>query len=171
MIEAPPELGATFAVRVTGRPEFKTDPGNGRDSTAVGDELATDTRTAAEVTEVPFESTAVAVSCVVPATVGDHETEYGGTVTVPKFVDTPPTVEENDTELIVAPATAEAEAETVVAVPTVDEPLLLGEVIATDVPATTVTLTPDEVTEFPLVSVTRAVTVKLPALPGTQVTP
>lgn len=63
------------------------------------------------------------------------------------------------TDWIVAPAVAVAEAVTVVAVPTVAAELFDGAFNATEVAVTAVTLTPVEVAELPLVSVTRAVTV------------
>ena len=81
---------------------------------------------------------------------------------------TPPTVEENETELIVAPAIGVAEAVTVVAVPTVADELFAGAVNATEVAVTAVTLTPVDVAELPFVSVTRAVSVALPAELGIQ---
>ena len=89
--------------------------------------------------------------------------------TVPSAVVVTPTVEENDTDVIVAPAIGVADAVTVVAVPTVADELFAGAVSATEVDVTAVTETADEVTEFPFVSVTRAVSVKLPAEGGTHV--
>ncbi|MFM9081738.1 MAG: hypothetical protein ACKOTE_16700, partial [Opitutaceae bacterium] len=89
--------------------------------------------------------------------------------TVPSAVVTPPTVEEKETDWIVAPAIGVAEAVTVVAVPTVADELFAGAVSATDVAVTAVTLTPEDVTELPFVSVTLAVIVKFPAVDGTHV--
>lgn len=89
--------------------------------------------------------------------------------TVPSAVVTPPTAEEKETDWIVAPAIGVAEAVTVVAVPTVADELFAGAVSATEVAVTAVTLTPEDVTELPFVSVTLAVIVKFPAAEGTHV--
>ena len=87
---------------------------------------------------------------------------------MPSAVVVTPTVEENETDVIVAPAIGVADAVTVEAVPTVADELFAGAVSATEVEVTAVTETADEVTEFPFVSVTRAVSVKLPADVGTH---
>ena len=72
-------------------PVFETVPGNGAVSVIVGAELATETETADDVTEVPLESTATAVSVLTPAVEGVHDTEYGAVVTAaPIAAATPP---------------------------------------------------------------------------------
>lgn len=154
-----PEPGATVAVSVAEVPTVITVPGSGAVITAVGAAAATFTVIAFEVAVVPLESTTEAVRVVAPAAAGVHAIVYGAVFTVPSAVVTPPTVEENETDWIVAPAIGVAEAVTVVAVPTVAAELFAGAVNATDVAVTAVTLTPVEVTVLPFVSVTRAVMV------------
>lgn len=59
---APPDPATAVAVSVTLLPEFTTAPGKGAVSEIVGAELPAVTATAAEVTLVPLESSATAVS-------------------------------------------------------------------------------------------------------------
>jgi len=79
-----------------------------------------------------------------------------------------PTVEENETDVIVAPAIGVADAVTVEAVPTVADELFAGAVSATEVEVTAVTETPGEVAVLPFESVTLTVTEKFPAELGVQ---
>lgn len=89
--------------------------------------------------------------------------------TVPSGVVIPPTVDENETDVIVAPAIGEADAVTVVAAPTVAAELLAGAVSDTEVEVTAVTLTALEVAVLPFESVTRAVSEEFPADVGIHV--
>ena len=87
---------------------------------------------------------------------------------MPSAVVVTPTVEENETDVIVAPAIGVADAVTVVAVPTVADELFAGAVSATEVDVTAVTETPGEVAVLPFESVTFTVREKFPAEPGVQ---
>ncbi len=71
---APPEPGATFAVRVVAEPTETTAPVDGAVSTDVGKEFPAVTATPDEVTDVVAESRATAVSVNAPATAGVHAT-------------------------------------------------------------------------------------------------
>jgi len=155
-----------LAETVTLLPTVTTTPFSGALTATVGAAAATFTVMALEVTVVPLESVADAVRVVAPAAAGVHATVYGAVFTVPSAVGTPPTVAVKETDWIVAPAIGVAEAVTVVAVPTVPDELFAGEVNATEVAVTAVTATPADVAELPFVSVTRAVSVALPAAVG-----
>ena len=152
-----------MAETVTLLPTVTTTPFKGAVTATVGAAAATFTVIALDVTAVPLESVAEAVRVVAPTAAGVHAIVYGAVFTVPSAVVTPPTVEENEMDWMVAPAIGVAEAVTVVAVPTVAAELFAGAVNATDVAVTAVTATPADVAELPFVSVTRAVSVVLPA--------
>jgi len=166
----PPDPEVAFAAILTSDPVVKTEPGVGAVIAIVGNEFPTFTVMALEVTLVPTESTAVAVSEVGPEVVGVHGIVNGAVVTVPSAEVTPPTVDENETEVIVVPSNGAADAVTDVAVPTVAVELLVGAVSATLVPATAVTVMGLEVAVPPVLSITRAVMVAFPATVGAQET-
>lgn len=149
-------------------PTVTTTPLRGALTETVGAAAATFTVTV-DVGVAPFESVAVAVSVVAPTAVGVHAIVYGAVFTVPSGVVIPPTVDENETDVIVAPAIGEADAVTVVAVPTVAAELLAGAVSDTEVEVTAVTLTALEVAVLPFESVTRAVSEEFPADVGIHV--
>jgi hypothetical protein len=115
---------------------------------------------AAEVTTLPNESVARAVTAVGPEAAGVQARVNGALVTVP--TGTPEA--RNSTWVIIAPAVAAAEAVRFTAVPTTAVELLAGAVSETLVATTPVTVTPEEVAVPPKVSVTRAVRVVLPAV-------
>jgi len=74
VIVAPPEPGVTLAVSVVPEPTGTTAPSAGAASVAVGREFPAVTATPAEVTVVPTESSATAVSVYAPAAAGVHAT-------------------------------------------------------------------------------------------------
>ena len=148
-----------MAETVTLLPTVTTTPFKGAVTAAVGAAAATFTVIALEVTVVLLESVAEAVRVVAPTAAGVHAIVYGAVFTVPSAVVTPPTVEENETDWIVAPAIGVAEAVTVVAVPTVADELFAGAVNATEVVVTAVTAIAADVAVAPLESVTFAFTV------------
>jgi hypothetical protein len=131
----------------------------------------TETVTAVEVTEVPFESKATAVIVFDPPTVGVHAIVYGAVVTGAPIATAalPGGVTKNDTDVIVAPAIAAADADRVTGVPRVALELLAGAVSDTEVAVTAVMVTVVEFAIAPLVSTTRAVRLNVPAEVGTQV--
>lgn len=160
-----PDPAVAVAVRATELPTVTTEPANGAVSAMVGAELLTFTVTVEDVTIVPNESVAWAVTAVAPAAAGVQAMVKGAVGTGAPTC-TPPA--KNVTDAIVAPAIGAAEAVSVVAVPTVAVELFAGAVNETDVAATAVTVMADEVPVFPSVSRTRAVIEKLEADAGTH---
>ena len=152
-------------------PTVATVPALGAVNETVGCELATVTDTAADVTLVPVESSATAVSEYAPATDGVHAIVYGAVVTAaPICAAAPPEgVAKKVTEVRVAPSVGVADAVIVVLVPAVAVEFAAGAVMATLVVAAAVIVIAVEVTVLLLVSRTRAVMLWLPAVVGTQV--
>ena len=128
--------------------------------TIVGGAALTVTLMAVEVTTLPNESVARAVRAVGPEAAGVHGRVKGAVVTVP--IGTAPA--RNSTRVMIAPAVAAAEAVRFTGVPTTAVEPPAGAVSATLVATTPVTVTPEEVAVPPSVSVTRAVSVVLPAV-------
>jgi hypothetical protein len=96
----------------------------------------------------------------VPTAAGVHGSVKGALVTTPREV----APAKNSTLVTTVPGVAEAEAVRVNGTPSVAEALVAGAVRVTAVWATPVTVTPEDVTVLPRVSVTRAVSVVLPAV-------
>lgn len=144
-----------------------TVPAAGAVIATVGGEFTTVTFMADEVAVVPVESKTVAVRVVGPAALGVQAIEYGGVVTAaPRARPLP----KNVTDVTVLPRLAAGDAVTAIAVPTVAVELFAGDVRAIEVAVLAVTVTIAEVVEALFESITRAVILKFPALPGTHVT-
>jgi hypothetical protein len=147
-------------------PAVTTVPGTGAVKAIVGGATDTFTLTAAEVPVNPAESVTRAVNATGPNVFGVQETVYGEEAAAPKLV----LPAKYSTCVTTAPALADAVAVRLMGTSTAMLLLFTGVEIDAVGCAVAVILTGNEVAVFPLESVTRAVSTKLPAAVGAQTT-